>query len=203
MFEWITQAVERGSYAGVFVLMLVENVFPPIPSEVIMPLAGYIASRGQLTFWGVLLAGTLGSLAGTSLWYAIGRWLGRDRLKRFAARHGRWLTLSPAEIDRASAWFAQRGYAAVLLGRLVPGIRTLISVPAGVTGMPLLPFLATSAAGTFFWTGLLAAAGYQLGESYGVVGRWIEPVGNGVLVLALAIYLYRVVTFDRPARDLS
>ncbi|MEW6394990.1 MAG: DedA family protein [Pseudomonadota bacterium] len=202
MFEWITQAVERGSYAGVFLLMLVENVFPPIPSEVIMPLAGYIASRGQLTFWGVLLAGTFGSLAGTSFWYALGRWLGRDRLKRFAARHGRWLTLSPADIDRASGWFAQRGHAAVLLGRLVPGIRTLISVPAGVAGMPLLPFLATSAVGTFFWTGLLAAAGYQLGESYGAVGRWIEPVGNGVLVLVLALYLYRVVTFDRPAREL-
>lgn len=181
--------------------MLIENVFPPIPSEVIMPLAGYIASRGQLTFLGVLLAGTVGSLAGALFWYAIGRWIGRERLKRFAARHGRWLTLSSADIERASVWFSERGHVAVLVGRLVPGIRTLISVPAGVAGMPLLPFLATSAVGTLLWTGLLAAAGYVLGESYGTVGRWIEPIGNSVLVLAVAVYLYRVVTFGGETRS--
>ena len=156
---------------------------------------GYVSARGQLTFVGVLLAGTAGSLAGALFWYAIGAWIGRDRLKRFAARHGRWLTLSPAEIDRASAWFARHGPWAVLVGRLVPGVRTLISVPAGLTGMPLMPFLVTSALGTLLWTGLLATAGHVLGDGYRAVGAWIEPLGNGVLILAIAIYVYRVATF--------
>ena len=127
----------------------------------------------------------------------MGRWLGRERLRRFAARHGRWLTLSPAEVDRAGAWFARRGGVTVLVGRVVPGVRSLISVPAGVAGMPLTPFLAYSALGTIVWTGLLTAAGYGLGENYRSVGRLIEPIGNGVLVLALVLYLYRVATFGR------
>lgn len=199
----MTQAVDRGGYLGVFLLMLAENVFPPIPSEVIMPLSGYVAARGQLTFAGVLLAGTAGSLAGALFWYAVGRWIGRDRLKRFAARHGRWLTLSPAEVDRASAWFARRGVWAVLVGRLVPGVRTLVSVPAGVAGMPLIPFLLASAVGTLLWTGLLGAAGYVLAESYRAVGGWIEPAGNVILILALAVYGYRVATFRKQAGELQ
>ncbi|MDU0954365.1 MAG: DedA family protein [Bradyrhizobium sp.] len=157
---------------------MAENLFPPIPSEVIMPLAGYVSARGQLTFVGVLLAGAAGSLAGALFWCAVRRWFGSHRLKRFAARHGRWLTLSPAEIDRASAWFARHGRTAVLVGRLVPGVRTLISVPAGVTEMPFMPFLATTAVGTLLWTGLLAAAGYVLAEGYRTVGNWIDRAGQ-------------------------
>lgn len=124
-----------------------------------------------------------------------------ERLKKFSRRHGRWLTLSPAEIDRASAEFARRGWAAVLVGRLVPGVRTLISVPAGVAGMPLIPFLISTALGTLLWTGLLAAAGYVLAERYREVAGWIEPAGNAVLILALGIYGYRVMTFEKPAPD--
>ena len=131
--------------------MLIDNVFPPIPSEVIMPLAGFAAARGQLSLIGVFLAGTAGSLSGALVWYGVGRWVGRERLKRFAARHGRWLTLSPAEIDRAGGWFARRGGITVLVGRVIPGVRSLISVPAGVAGMPLTPFLVYSAVGTIVW----------------------------------------------------
>ena len=109
--------------------------------------------------------------------------------------------MSPAEIDRAGAWFARRGGAAVLVGRLIPVVRTLISVPAGVAGMPLIPFLLITALGTFVWTGLLAAAGYVLAERYREVAGWIEPAGNTVLLLALGIYGYRVMTFGKPARD--
>ncbi len=118
-----------------------------------MPLAGFVAARGQLTLFGIVLAGTIGSLAGALFGYGVGRLIGPERLKSFSGRHGRWLTLSPAEIDRASAWFARRGWAAVLVGRLVPGVRTLISVPAGVAGMPLMPFLLSTTLGTFLWTG--------------------------------------------------
>ncbi len=180
--------------------MLAENIFPPIPSEIIMPFAGFVAARGQLTLIGVVLAGAIGSLAGALFWYGVGRWIGRDRLKAFCARHGRWLTLGAAEVDRASAWFARRGWAAVFVGRLVPGVRTLISVPAGVAGMPLVPFLVTTALGTLLWTGLLAGAGYVLAERYREVGGWIEPAGNAVFVLALGAYGYRVVTFGKRSR---
>lgn len=195
MFDWITQAVANGGYTGIFLLMLAENVFPPIPSEVIMPLVGYIAAQGQLSFAGSLLAGTSGSLAGAIFWYAVGRWIGNERLKRFANAHGRWLTLTSTDIDHASAWFARRGWTAVLIGRMIPGVRTLISVPAGVARMPLLPFVCASTVGTFLWTGILATAGYLLGENYRLIGGWIEPVSNGVVVVALSVYLYRVVTF--------
>jgi membrane protein DedA with SNARE-associated domain len=156
---------------------------------------------GQLTLIGVVLAGAIGSLAGALFWYGVGRWIGPERLKKFSRRHGRWLTLSLVEIDRASAWFARRGRAAVLVGRLVPGVRTLISVPAGVAGMPLSPFLLTTPFGTLLRTGLLAAAGYVLAERYRDVAGWIEPAGNAVLILALGGYGYRVLTFGKPTRE--
>jgi membrane protein DedA with SNARE-associated domain len=185
---------------GISLLMLAENIFPPIPSEIIMPFAGFVAGRGQLTFIGILLAGTIGSLAGALFWYWVGRCVGHDRFKAFCARHGRWLTLSPAEVDRASAWFLRRGWAVVFMGRLVPGVRTLISVPAGVAGMPLVPFLLATTFGTLLWTGFLAGTGYVLAERYLEVGGWIEPVGNAVFVLALGAYGYRVVTFGKRSR---
>ena len=197
LVDWIVTAIERTGYLGVFLLMLIDNIFPPIPSEVIMPLAGFAAARGQLSLVGVFLAGTAGSLCGALLWYGVGCLLGRERLRRFTARHGRWLTLSPAEVDRAGTWFAQRGGVTVLVGRVIPGVRSLISVPAGVAGMPLTPFLAYSALGTVVWTGLLTGAGYGLGENYRLVGRFVEPIGNGVLILAVLLYLYRVATFER------
>lgn len=195
--DWITQGIERGGYLGIFLLMLIDNLFPPIPSEVIMPLAGYVAARGQLTFVGILLTGVAGSIAGALLLYAIGRWIGVHPIRRFAANHGRWLTLSPAEIDRASAWFARHGWTAVFVGRMVPGVRSLISIPAGVAGMPLAPFLAATTMGTVLWTGLLAAAGYLLAENYLAVGNWIEPLSNGIVILAFAVYVYRVATFKK------
>lgn len=195
LFQWITQAVANGGYTGIFLLMLAENVFPPIPSEVIMPMVGYIAAQGQLSFTGSLLAGVGGSLAGAIFWYAIGRWIGNERLKRFADQHGRWLTLTSKDIEHASAWFKKRGWTAVLIGRMIPGVRTLISVPAGVAAMPFLPFVFATAVGTCLWTGMLATAGYLLGENYRLIEGWIEPLSNGVVVVALSVYVYRVATF--------
>src|SRR3546814_2039510 len=127
--------------------MLAENVFPPIPSEVILPLAGYTAAQGRGSLWVVAIAGTLGSAAGAVLWYYVGRWIGIERLKRFASRHGRWLTLTPGEVDHVDRWFDRYGRWAVLFGRMVPGVRTLLSVPAGVSGMPLGPFFVSTLTG--------------------------------------------------------
>ena len=148
MFEWITTMIERVGPWGVGLLMFLENVFPPIPSELIMPLAGFNAAQVRMSLGAAMLAGTIGSLAGASLWYLVGRAIGAERIRRLARRHGRWLTLSVDDIDRAQAWFDRRGTLAVLLGRLLPGIRTLISIPAGLARMPFLKFLAWSAVGT-------------------------------------------------------
>jgi len=164
---------------------------------VILPLAGYTAAQGRGSLWVVVIAGTLGSAAGAILWYYVGRWIGIDRLKRFASRHGRWLTLTADEIDHVDRWFDRYGRWAVLFGRMVPGVRTLISVPAGVSGMPLGPFLLSTLAGSAIWTVILVLAGYELGERYNQVASVIEPVSNAVLLLAVIWYLWRVATFGR------
>lgn len=199
MFDWITGLVEQTGYVGIALLMLAENVFPPVPSELIMPLAGFTAARGDLSMAGVIVAGTIGSLAGALLWYYIGRWVGCQRLKRWAAKHGRWLTVEPEEVDQAAAWFRQHASMAVLVGRMVPAIRTLISVPAGVAEMELPKFLAFSALGTAAWTALLAMAGYLLEDQYQQVQGWLNPVSNVIFAGILLWYLYRVVTFRRHA----
>lgn len=195
MFDWITGLLDRTGYLGVLLLMLAENVFPPIPSELIMPLAGFNAARGEANLLLLVLAGTIGSLAGALVWFYLGRWLGKDRLKRIASRHGRWLTLSPRDIDEAERWFARHGAWAVFIGRLVPGVRTLISVPAGITGMPVPRFLAWTALGTAVWTALLAGAGYLLQSQYGLVSAWVNPTSNVIVGLIAVGYVYRVVTF--------
>lgn len=140
--------VEQTGYAGVALLMFAENLFPPVPSELILPLAGFTAARGDLQFVPVVIAGTAGAVAGGLFWYLIGRWIGCDRLMSLAGRHGRWLTLGPDELDRSMAHFRRHGGRAVLIGRMTPAVRTLISIPAGVSGMPLFPFLLYTTAGT-------------------------------------------------------
>jgi membrane protein DedA with SNARE-associated domain len=155
MFEWIVSVIARFGYAGVAILTFLENLFPPIPSELIIPLAGFVAAQGTLGLGGVIAAGTLGSLAGATLWYAVARRIGERRFRAWVDRHGKWLTLGREDIDRAQAWLNRHGRTAVLLGRLVPGVRTFVSLPAGFSGMPAVPFLLWSAAGT---AGLALAA---------------------------------------------
>ena len=199
MFDWITGFVDQTGYIGITLLMLAENVFPPIPSELIMPMGGFIAARGELSVVGVVIAGVIGSLLGALLWYYIGRWVGLERLKRWACKHGRWLTIAPEEVDRVAAWFDRHGGKAVLFGRLIPAVRTLISVPAGVAGMSLPKFLMYSAIGTALWTAVLTAAGYLLADQYHKVGEYIDPVSNVILSLIVLGYLWRVATFRRRA----
>lgn len=195
MFNSFVDIVSQGGYLGVFLLMLAENVFPPIPSELIMPLAGFVSARGDLNIVLVILAGTAGSVAGALPWYYAGALFGRDRLKRMANRYGRWLTVSSVDIDVASLWFARHGAAAVFFGRLIPAIRTLISVPAGIVSMPLLPFLAYSTIGSLIWTALLAVTGYLLQSQYELVEQYIDPISKGVLIAVIAIYVYRFIRF--------
>jgi len=197
LFDWVTSFVEGWGYLGIALLMLAENVFPPIPSEVVMPLAGFTAAEGDLNLFLVMLAGSVGSLAGAFFWYYVGKLVGCDGLKRFTRRHGRWLTLSTKEIDKADRWFDRHGGKAVLVGRLVPAVRTLISVPAGIAEMPRRTFLLYSAVGTVAWTAFLAVCGFLLESRYDAVAAYVNPVSNVVVGIMVAWYLYRVVTWRR------
>ena len=193
MFDFITSLLASMGSLGVAALMLLENVFPPIPSEVIMPFAGYLAASGDLPFVSVVIAGTIGSVAGAFLWYWIGTLASEARLRRLIARHGRWLTISEQDLDRSLTWFRRNGGKAVFLGRMVPGVRTLISVPAGMTGMPLLPFLLYTGLGSLLWTAALTISGYLLEEQFAKVEIWINPVTNVLLGGVLVLYVWRLV----------
>jgi membrane protein DedA with SNARE-associated domain len=193
VFDWILSVMSAAGYLGLAFLMLVENVFPPIPSEVVMPLGGFLAARGELSIVGVVLAGTIGSVAGATFWYWIGIAVGEKRLRVLAARHGRWFTVAPEDIDRAADWFRRHGAMAVFFGRMMPGLRTLISVPAGVARMPLLPFLAYTTAGSLLWIGALAWLGYVLESQYDRVAAWLDPATWVIIGAIVAAYVWRLV----------
>lgn len=192
----IGQAVAANQWLGygsIFVAMFLENLFPPIPSELIMPLGGFYVQQGQLQFVPVVLAGLGGTVLGAFPWYGIGRLVNEERLERWLAHRGRWLGISPDDLARSRRWLSRYGSAFVFWGRLVPGIRTLVSVPAGVEMIPMLPFLIWTTAGSLIWTVLLAAAGLALGKSYSRVELWIEPVSRVIKVLLVIAALVGVI----------
>ncbi len=180
---------------GIALLMFLEHIFPPIPSELIMPLAGYRASQGDMSIVTVIIAGSIGSLLGVMPWYYAGRFLGEARLKQFARKHGRWLTLSEDDVHTANQKFRRHGPLAILVGRLIPTVRTLISVPAGVAQMSLATFTLFSAIGTVIWTAGLALAGYVLGQAYDVVSSYVDPVSTTIAIGLVLFYGYRVATY--------
>ena len=193
MATWVMNVMQSLGYPGLVFLMFVENIFPPIPSELIMPLAGYLAAQGKMNLAGVVAAGTLGSVLGALPLYWIGRKLGKERLERLAERHGRWLTVSAEDIDRADDWFGSHGKKAVFVGRLIPGIRSLIAIPAGLHEMPMAPFLIYTTIGSALWTAALAGAGYGLGAQFREVEKYLDPVSWVVFGGLLVWYIWRVV----------
>jgi membrane protein DedA with SNARE-associated domain len=173
--------------------MFIENVLPPIPSEVIMPWAGFRSAQGELSLAGVVIAGTAGSLAGSTFWYLVARRLGPERLERWVAKYGRWIGLYPEDVRKGRDIFAKRGAVIVCIGRLLPGIRTLVSIPAGFAGMPAATFLAWSAIGTFAWTCALAVAGRALGRNYGTLGDTIGPLATALVAGLILLMVARAV----------
>ncbi|MFC3832341.1 MULTISPECIES: DedA family protein [Deinococcus] len=193
MVEWVQGLMDSLGYVGILLLMVLENLFPPIPSELIMPSAGFAAARGDLNLIVVILMGTLGSVVGTLPLYYIGRAFGEDRLVEWADKHGKWLTLSGKDIKKADDWFDRHGTKAVLFGRMVPGIRSLLSLPAGMSEMPLPKFLLYSAIGSGLWASALAGAGYLLGDNYEQVEQYVGPASKVILaVLAVAAVMWFV-----------
>ena len=185
MVEFSTNLIASGGLVGVFLLMVLENLFPPIPSEVIMPLAGFTAARGQMPILGVILAGTPGSIAGNAVWFELARAYGKSRTRALAERYGHWVGLGPEEIGKAEDTLRRNGPVAVFLGRFMPGVRTAISVPAGLVELPRGVFYIWTALGTLIWTSGLALGGYVLEDQFHKVADWAGPIGFAVLGAAL------------------
>jgi membrane protein DedA with SNARE-associated domain len=194
MSDWVIRLIEQSGYLGVAFLMFLETIFPPIPSEVIMPIAGMAAAKGKLGFVGVVASGTAGAMLGNTVWYLAARALGVHRLKPLITRYGRWLTVSWPEVERAERWFAKHGTFFVFFGRLLPTVRSLVSVPAGLLRMRFKSFFIASLIGTAGWTTLLAGAGYNLQNNVSAVERMVGPASNAVLVVLAVGYVWRLWT---------
>jgi membrane protein DedA with SNARE-associated domain len=162
----IEQVITVLGYPGIGLVMFAENVFPPIPSELVMPLAGFLVADGDLSLGGVLLAGTLGAVAGALVLYGLGRWLDEPVIRAFVRRYGQFFLLDEDDLDRTMRFFTRYGQVMVFFGRLVPMVRSLISIPAGMNRMPLGRFLISTTLGTLIWNGLLVGLGMLLGENW-------------------------------------
>ena len=190
--SWIEAAVGRDPRLGYLALglaMLLENLIPPIPSELIQPLGGVLVQQGRLQLVPVILVGVAGTVLGAWFWYGVGRWIGEERLLVLLERHGNWLGIGPAEVATSRAWFARYGVGLVLWGRLVPGIRTLISVPAGLEKMGQGPFLLATLSGSLIWVTALTLVGRALGAGYGEVVALTGPYAKACQLILLALAL--------------
>jgi membrane protein DedA with SNARE-associated domain len=175
-------------YGAIVLVMLLENVVPPIPSEVVMPLAGFLIQQGKLQLLPTVLAGLVGTVLGAWFWYGIGRMINEQRLENWLRRHGRWLGLRPEDLARSRRWFNSHGVAVVFWGRIIPGIRTFVSLPAGIELMPQPLFLAWTTAGSLLWILLLTLAGQALGSGYAAVAESLKPFAH-VLKLVFGLGL--------------
>jgi membrane protein DedA with SNARE-associated domain len=201
--DWATEIVERLGYFGVAMLVAIENVFPPIPSEVVLGLAGYTAARGDAWVIGMIIAATIGSVVGAWILYGLSAAVGPVRLRAVIIRYGTWIGFGENDLDRAEEWFDRRSRAAVLLCRCVPLIRSLISIPAGFRRMPLVTFTIFTLIGSLVWNTILVTAGYVLAEQWERILDYTEPFQTvvvaiiGALVVALVV---RKVVLTRRAR---
>ncbi|WP_033072881.1 DedA family protein [Sphingopyxis sp. MWB1] len=200
MTDFMLDLIESWGYAGIAVLMFLENVFPPIPSEVIMSLGGVAVAQGRFDFWPLVGVAVLGTTLGNWVWYWVGRAYGYHRLKPLVDRYGRWLTMEWDEVERLHNWFLKYGSGIVFVCRFMPVARTMISLPAGLMGMNQLKFLVWTAAGSTIWITALAGAGNWFGRQFAEVDRFIGPVAVIAIGAMLLFYIYRVITWKPKAQ---
>ncbi|MEU7480880.1 DedA family protein [Lentzea sp. NPDC042327] len=204
LVDWVTDLMQSAGAPGAALAIALENLFPPLPSEVFLPLAGFTAAQGKMSLLDAILWTTAGSVAGALLLYWLGHLLGRDRVRRIAARMP---LVRVSDVDKTEAWFLRNGYRAVFFGRMIPVFRSLISIPAGVERMRLAPFLGYTAAGSLLWNTALILAGYLLGDNWHLVEQYVGLASTGVLALAgvaLAVFVTtRLVTTRRAASRLA
>ncbi|SPL69371.1 Inner membrane protein YqjA [Acinetobacter stercoris] len=186
--------MEQLGYFGILLLMFLDNVFPPIPSEIIMPSAGFSASQGQLTLYGVILAGSSGSLIAAALLYWIGYQFSHDSIFKYVDRYGKYIFIQQKDIQKALVFFEKYGHRIVFFGRMIPAVRSLISIPAGMSRMPFWKFMFYSALGTIIWTTFLACIGYYFGQNKILMDKIISHLSLVIITLAVIFiicYLYR------------
>ncbi|MDP1027520.1 DedA family protein [Sphingomonas sp. KR1UV-12] len=200
MTGFIVELIARGGYWGIFLLMALENIVPPIPSEVIMGLGGMAVARGQMQLGWLIAAGTAGTVAGNYFWYWIGRRFGYQGLKPFVDRWGRWLTVEWEDVEHITRFFHDRGGWVVFVFRFMPTFRTMVSLPAGMSAMPRWRFLLWTAAGSAIWNAVLAAAGLFLDRRFAELDRYVGPAAIALMVGITLFYIYRVVTWKPRAR---
>ncbi|MCJ7738549.1 MAG: DedA family protein [Anaerolineae bacterium] len=191
--SWAQSVISTAGYPGLMFVMFLENVFPPIPSEVVLPLAGSLVLEGRFTLLGVTIVGALGSVAGALVFYEAGFLLGENRVRELIRRFGKWLMLSEEDFDKALEWFNRYGESVIFFGRMVPIVRSLVSIPAGIARMRLPRFGVYTAIGTALWSFLLALAGYLLGQSWPIMSTWISRYEKLILGVAGAAVLSFVV----------
>ena len=197
MTGWIADLIDAYGALGVALLMALENLFPPIPSELILPFAGFLVGRGELGYLPVLVASTAGSLFGALVLYALGRWGGRNLILRY----GRFLRVKEADLDRAEGWFDRYDEWVVLFGRMVPGVRSVVSIPAGMLGTPFVRFVLLTTAGSAAWNALLLGAGWYLSDNWREIADIVGSASNVVLVLvAVALVSAAVWWWRRRGR---
>ena len=194
MSDWVIRLIEQSGYLGVGFLMFLETIFPPIPSEVIMPVAGMAAAQGKMSFAWVVASGTSGAMLGNIVWYLAARALGVQRLEPIIRRYGRWITMTWSEVERAQIWFRRNGVFFVFLGRLLPTVRSLVSIPAGLLKMRFKTFFIASTVGTAGWTALLASAGYKLRENFTEIDQYIGTASNAIIAVLVIGYVWRLLT---------
>ncbi len=199
MTDFILRVITGGGYFGIAFLMALENVVPPIPSEVIMGFGGIAVARGDMNFAALIAAGTVGTTLGNYAWYLVGAKLGYRRLKPFVDRHGRWLTVDWRNVESINGLFQRHGGKIVFFVRFLPTFRTMISLPAGMARMPRGRFLLFTAAGAAVWNTVLAGAGYILGTRFSTLEKYVGPVGLATVGMVVCWYVWRVFTWRPPA----
>lgn len=192
MEEWVLSVMEKLGYLGIAFLMFLDNIFPPIPSEIIMPSAGYTAAKGELTLIGVIIAGSIGSLLAAALLYWIGRKIPQHHLFTLVERYGKYLRISVANLEKSLAWFEKYGHRIVFFGRMIPAVRSLISIPAGMSKMPFVKFMIYSTFGTVIWTTFLAFLGYHFSENQALMSLIMQRVSYIILAVVILYIIWKV-----------
>ena len=180
--SWAADVIESLGYGGVAMLIVLENVFPPIPTEAILPLAGFLAGQGRMWLPGVILAATVGAVIGALILYGIGAWFGDERVRWLVRRYGRWLGVQERDLDKANGWFDRHGGKAVMICRMVPIVRSLVSVPAGLRRMNLARFVLYTALGSGLWNSILILCGWWLGDNWEEVGHYVDYLEYPVIL---------------------
>lgn len=191
--QWVLSIMEKLGYLGIAFLMFLDNIFPPIPSEIIMPSAGYTASKGELTLIGVIIAGSAGSILAAILLYWIGRKVPQQRLFNFVERYGKYLRIQVADLEKALMWFNKHGHRIVFFGRMIPAVRSLISIPAGMSRMPFTKFMFYSTAGTVIWTSFLAYLGFHFSENQALMMVILQRISYIIFALVLLYFLWWII----------